>query len=372
MKTVIQIKLNIDNQQKQALLDTMLSFNKACNYISAYAFEKQIFSKYKIQEQLYYDLKEKYHLSSQLLVRAIDKVVSSYKSTKNYKTLHIINPKSAVVYDSRILSYSEDYSTCSIWTVNGRLRLPISIYDKNKLQFFKGQADLVYKKNNFYLIQTLDIPEQEMYAPNAYIGVDLGITRIATDSTGEYYSGQVVEQKRMKYAKHRSSLQSKGTQSAKRRLKKISKREHNFRKDINHQISKKLVQKAKDTHQGIKLEELVNFFDKKKVRKSERSNRHSWSFRQLREFIQYKALLAGVQVILVNPAYTSQQCSNCGYTDKSNRKTQSEFFCQCCGFAANADYNASINISRKAVVNQPIVSTPKESDTSPAPCGRGN
>lgn len=370
MKTVIQIKLNIDNQQKQALLDTMVLFNKACNYISAYAFEKQIFSKYKIQEQLYFELKEKYHLSSQLLVRAIDKVVSSYKSTKNFQTLHIINPKSAVVYDSRILTYSENYSDCSIWTVNGRLRLPLAIYDKNKIQFFKGQADLVLKKNKFYLIQTLDITEEQLYVPIAYLGVDLGMVRIATDSTGEYYSGQQIEQKRMKYANHRSSLQSKGTKSAKRRLKKISKREHNFRKDINHQISKKLVQKAKDTYQGIALEALVDFFDKTKVRKSERSKRSSWSFRQLREFIQYKALLAGVQVILVNPAYTSQQCSNCGYIDKSNRKNQSEFCCQCCGFAANADFNASINISQKAVVNQPIVAT-SGLVTSPAPCGRG-
>jgi IS605 OrfB family transposase len=141
---------------------------------------------------------------------------------------------------------------------------------------------------------------------------------------------------------------------------------------MNHQISKKLVQKAKCTCQGIALEELTNFFDKKKVRKSERNQRHSWSFRQLRDFIQYKALLAGVKVILVNPAYTSQECSICGYVDKSNRKSQSDFHCQLCGFATNADYNASINISRKAVVNQPIVATPKESATNPIPCGWGN
>ena len=111
------------------------------------------------------------------------------------------------------------------------------------------------------------------------------------DSTGEYYSGNIIEQKRIKYSKHWSSLQSKNTRSAKRRLKKISKREHNFRKDINHQISKKLVQKAKCTYQGIKMEKLIDFFDKKKVRKSERSRKTSWSFRQLREYIQYKALI---------------------------------------------------------------------------------
>lgn len=357
MKLTLQIKLNIDNKQKQSLLETMLLFNKVCNLISAYAFNNKIYSKRKIQEAIYYEIKEKYPLSSQLIIRAIDKTVATYKIIEKRNKIHIISPKSAVVYDERVLSYSKDHSSLSLWTTNGRLKFPISIYDKTKIEQIQGQADLIYIKNKFYLFQTIEVPESPMTIPDAYIGVDFGIVRIATDSTGQSYSGNIIEQKRIKYSNHRSSLQSKGTKSAKRRLKKISKREHNFRKDINHQISKQLVQKAKYTSQGIKLEALVNFFDKKKVRKSERSKRHSWSFRQLRDFIQYKALLAGVQVLLVNPAYTSQECSNCGYIDKANRKTQSEFYCLLCGFATNADYNAAINISQKDAVNHPIVAT---------------
>ena len=171
MKTVIQVKLNIDNTQKQVLLDTMISFNKSCNFISAYAFKNRIFSKRKLQKAIYYDIREKYNLSAQLAIRAIDKVSSCYKATKNYKIKHIINHKSAVIYDSRVLTYSKEYSSISIWTLDGRIDIPISIYDKNKIQFFKGQADLVFRKNKFYLIQTLDIQEPELPIPNTYIGV---------------------------------------------------------------------------------------------------------------------------------------------------------------------------------------------------------
>jgi transposase len=70
----------------------------------------------------------------------------------------------------------------------------------------------------------------------------------------------------------------------------------------------------------------------------------SWSFYQLRSFIEYKAKENGVEVIIVPSPYTSQTCSKCGYCEKANRKNQSSFICQSCGFAANADINASFNI----------------------------
>jgi transposase len=81
----------------------------------------------------------------------------------------------------------------------------------------------------------------------------------------------------------------------------------------------------------------------------------SWSFAQLRSFITYKAAVKGIPVALVSAANTSRGCSACGYIDKANRKNQSDFVCLKCGFELNADYNAAINISNRAAVNQPIV-----------------
>ncbi len=89
--------------------------------------------------------------------------------------------------------------------------------------------------------------------------------------------------------------------------------------------------------------------------REQRYERHSWAFFQLRQFISYKADREGIAVILVDPAYTSQTCHMCGHCEKANRRTQSEFSCQRCGFTMNADANAAINIKTVAV-NQPMVS----------------
>lgn len=84
---------------------------------------------------------------------------------------------------------------------------------------------------------------------------------------------------------------------------------------------------------------------------------HSWSFAQLRQFLNYKARLAGVPVIIVDPRNTSRRCSVCGYIDKRNRKNQAEFVCRSCGFMDNADFNASKNLSFLGLVSGQIVGT---------------
>ena len=90
------------------------------------------------------------------------------------------------------------------------------------------------------------------------------------------------------------------------------------------------------------------------VGKAVRESLGKWAFYELASFLQYKAKLAGVPVFFVDPAYTSQRCSVCGYTNKENRKTQAEFVCLACGHSENADVNAAKNIAFRAAVNQPI------------------
>lgn len=55
----------------------------------------------------------------------------------------------------------------------------------------------------------------------------------------------------------------------------------------------------------------------------------------------------------VDPKYTSQMCSVCGYVSRSNRPDQSTFSCVSCGHSANADTNAAVNIAARAAINQP-------------------
>ncbi|MEP6774704.1 MAG: transposase, partial [Chloroflexota bacterium] len=153
---------------------------------------------------------------------------------------------------------------------------------------------------------------------------------------------------RHRNARLRAKLQSKGTKAAKRLLRKRRRKEGRFANHVNHVISKGIVREAKALGQGIALENLSGIRDRVTVRVSHRRTLHSWAFYQLRQHITYKAILAGVPVALIDPRNTSRMCSECGYTDKANRPSQSLFLCRQCQFSALADYNAAVNISRAA------------------------
>ncbi|WP_306307201.1 transposase, partial [Alicyclobacillus acidiphilus] len=121
-------------------------------------------------------------------------------------------------------------------------------------------------------------------------------------------------------------------------------KESRFVANENHRIAKMLVTKAKDTGRGIAIEDLKGIRDRITVRKAQRRQQHSWAFHQPRSFIEYKARLAGVPVVLVDPRNTSRTCPNCGHCDKKNRPTRDDFHCQSCGFAGPADGVAAVNI----------------------------
>lgn len=357
MKTTLKIKLCPSDEQHKMLKQTMIKFNAACNYVSEVAFKENNWSAFNLHKIVYYDVRDRFELSAQMTARVIGKVCDSGR--KKRVPLHF-KPLGAVIYDSRIMRF-KGLEAVSLWTLNGRQTIPIIIsgYQLERMKHAKGQADLVLVDNIFYLLTTVETPETPPIEPTGFIGVDLGIVNIATDSTGEAFSGKQVEQARQRYSKLRADLQSKGTKPAKRHLKKIRRNESRFRTDVNHCVSKKLVQKAKDTQQGIALENLKGIRERVTVRKSDRAKHSSWAFFQLRSFLTYKALRGGIHVVLVNPKNTSRECSCCGYIDKANRKNQADFVCCNCGHSENADLNAAKVISKRVDFKQPIVGNRK-------------
>jgi IS605 OrfB family transposase len=197
-----------------------------------------------------------------------------------------------------------------------------------------------------HVTQHKDAPEKEQ--TEDVLGVDLGICYIATDSEGEQFRGAAVRDKRTRYVARRGALQRVGTCSAKRRLKQISGRERRYMKVVNHCISKTLVTKAATSRKALALENLTGIRESATVRREQQHERHSWAFFQLRRFLTYRAASAGVSVVLVDPAYTSQTCSRCGHCERANRQSQSSFVCRRCGFAAHADCNAALMIAQVA------------------------
>jgi IS605 OrfB family transposase len=332
----------------------MEKFNEACNYISVFAYKRHIFGKISLQKHIYYEVRERFELSSQMVVRALGKVAESYKVDR--KACHEFNKHGAIVYDQRILSYKAA-DKISILTLKGRIELGIKYGEYRKLDYkrVKGQADLIYKNGIFYLMIVVELPDAEPIDVENVIGIDLGIINIATTSDGKVYSGEKCNSIREHYSKLKYIYQKVGTYSAKKHLKKISGRERRFKRDTNHCISKELVNTAKDTNRSIALEDLTGIRERATVRKAQRDKHSKWAFLELRNFIEYKAKLLGVIVKSVDPRNTSRQCSVCGYTDKKNRKNQASFVCLACGHTENADCNASKNIAFRAAVNLPIV-----------------
>src|SRR6266516_237434 len=222
----------------------------------------------------------------------------------------------------------------------------------------KGESDLLCRDGQWYLYATCEVPEPSQTSPAGFVGVDLGIVNIATTSDGNCHAGKHLNRVRHRNQRLRTKLQKKATKSAKRLLKKRRRKEARFAADTNHVIAKRIVAEAIRTSRGIALEDLQGIRGRVRLRTPQRATLHSWSFHQLGRFIAYKARRAGVVVVWVDPAYSSQTCSACGHAERANRQDQAKFRCQSCGFAGHADWNAARNIADRggagwAAVNQP-------------------
>lgn len=355
MKTTVKIKILPAKEQHELLKETLRTFNEACNDISKVARANGITSKYDLQKLVYHRIKKQYNLTAQAVIRAIAKVMEAYKRDRT--KLCTFKPYSAMVYDQRILRF-KGLDIVNFWVIGGRQDFSMLLggYQKAKMDRVKGQVDLIYVNNEFYLMATVDSPEKPPVETDDFLGVDLGIYNLAVDSSGRKQSGKKVEAVRRTYRKRRASLQNRGTKSAKRRLRKMSGKERRFKRDINHQISKKIVEKAKGTRSSIVLEDLKGIRKNvKRLGKTLRSMIGGWAFDELRRFIEYKAALEGIPVIIVPAVNTSRECSVCGYVDKENRKTQEVFECLHCGHKEHADLNAAKVIRSRALVKKPTV-----------------
>ncbi|MEU6988255.1 transposase [Streptomyces sp. NPDC046324] len=371
MKIVTQIKLMPEADQAAALSATLRTVNDAANWVSMVAFERGIPREYELRKHAYAELKAR-GLGAQAAQHVIKKTCDAYTTLKaNIRAGNLgkpgskrrikaepkpitFRPESAQPYDDRCLSWQYDAQTVSIWTTAGRLKGVRFACSPGALETLrdcrKGEADLIERDGVFYLVAVCEVPEDPLNEdPAGFVGVDLGIVNIATTSTGYRAAGRGLNRHRKRQLDLRKKLQAKGTKSAKRLLKKRSRKEARHTANINHIVSKTIVTTAERTGSGIALEDLTGIRSRVRLRKDQRTWLHSWSFHQLGAFLEYKTRRSGVPLVYVDPAYTSRQCSECGHIDRKNRVDQATFACRACGFLANADDNASHNIAARGV-----------------------
>ncbi|MGW4568686.1 RNA-guided endonuclease InsQ/TnpB family protein, partial [Streptomyces sp. NPDC004561] len=335
MKIVVQAKLLPTAEQAVALRSTLLECNDGANWVSQVAFDRGVPREYELRKYTYAELKVR-GLGAQAAQHVIKKVRDAYTTLHaNITAGNLGKPRSkrrvqaeskpitfragaAQPYDDRCLSWQHDAGTVSIWTTVGRLKGVRFTGSADQLKtlrgYRQGESDLIERDGAFYLLATCEVPEAELSAnPDGFLGVDLGIVNIATTSDGDVFAGRRLNRYRARQLRLRAKLQKKGTKSAKRRLKQRSRRERRFAANVNHVISKRIVAEAERTSRGIALEDLQGIRSRVRLRKPQRAAVHSWAFAQLGQFLAYKARRAGVPLVFVDPAYTSQTCAECGH-----------------------------------------------------------
>lgn len=355
VRTVV-CKLAPTAEQRADIDATLVAFASACDFAAEVARSIGSTNKVRVQHAAYREIRERFHLSANLAIRAIARACAALKVPAK---MHSAFAPTSIDYDARIFSFIEWNWTFGLTLLRGRVKLATALGDCQRT-LLKGRkptsATLVKRRDGGYFLHVQLVDEApEPIETTGTIGVDMGVKNLATTDDGENFSGAAVDACRRRYARRRQTCQRTGTKSARRKLREIRMKEARFRANENHIVSKRIVEKAKGTGCAIGVEDLDGIGDRTTARKADRSRMKGWAFHQLRRFIAYKALAAGIPVIAVDPRGTSRTCSECGHCEKANRRTRDDFACVHCGLELPADWNAARNIRDRADVMRPVV-----------------
>lgn len=357
-----KIQVIVNDLNKNSLERTMSVYVDACNFVSKHIFKTHDLVQPSLNRALYQTLRSKFGLRSQMAQSVIKTVIAKYKTIKKNQPNDWIEPNfKHPQYD---LVWNKDYSInegyFSVNSLDGRLKLPY--VSKGMEQYFNkdvykfGTAKLVKKHKKYFLHipVTFEIEECLDSEIQNIVGVDRGINFIVAtyDSKhqSKFISGRFIKRKRANYVAVRRSLQRRKTRSARRRMKLLGQRENRWMQDVNHVVSKALVEQN-PTRTMFVLEDLTGIRAvTEKVHHKQRYVSVSWSFYDLEQKLIYKATRRGSKVIKVPAAYTSQTCPKCGHVEKSNRdKKKHRFCCKACGYRSNDDRVAAMNLYRMGI-----------------------
>lgn len=355
MDRTIRIHLKPTPEHHATLLDTLRQFTAAFNLVCAAGWQQQEKNGVRLHHLTYYDTKAACPgLVSDLLIQARVKATEAVKSAYALKAKgkKVSQPHTKLCparYNERTYTVCWDQQKVNPSTTAGRLVLPFTFpaYAQQYIGHPAATADLCYRKGRFSLHVVISALVPDIAKSDAIVGVDLGLAHPAVTSTRRFLGKRRCSISFQRRLPRKRALQSKGTKSAKRHLRKLSGKQMRFHRDCDHVLSKHIVQSSLASS-TIVLENLTHIRSRVKQRQGKQQRRlHSWSFAQLKSFITYKAEERGQRVVTVDPRHTSQTCSACGYQARNNRRSQSLFSCRQCSYTLNADLNAAKNIAAK-------------------------
>ena len=361
MTITAKVQIVASDTDKVLLDETMSVYRDACNYVSDYVFQTHDLKQFSLNKALYSTLREKFGLKSQMAQSVLKTVIARYKTILENQKEWIQPGFKKPQYD---LVWNRDYSLSenrfSVNTLNGRVKL--SYFTEGMSKYFDhtiykfGTARLTNKHGKYYLHipVTFDVEESNISDICNVVGIDRGINFVVAtyDSKHKsgFVSGKAIKQRRASYSKLRKELQMRQTPSARRRLKAIGQRENRWMQDVNHCVSKALVE-SNPKHTLFVLEDLTGVRNAtERVRTKNRYVSVSWAFYDLEQKLIYKAKQNQSSVIKVDPRYTSQCCPLCGHTEKANRNKKIHLFaCKNCGYKSNDDRIGAMNLYRMGI-----------------------
>ncbi len=367
MKRTISLKLILSEESSEALLQTEKLFAEGCNVAAAYAQENRCWNRVALHNICYSKVREEIpQLGSQMVCNALRKVCSSYKVLKIRRNQEVpkitFKETSSIHYCARTFTLKGE--TLSLFSIHKRIKCSFQIGAHQKKYLEEGkikEGELVRRGKRWFFHLVLDIPEMPLKKEGTFLGIDLGENNIAVTSNGTIYGGGKLRAERDRFLDRRRKLQSNGSKAAKRCLKRISGKESRRVKETNHRVSKALIEEAISCQTNvIALEDLKNIRKRIKGNKRMRTRLHRWPWRELQQFVEYKAEGQGIEVVYVRPEYSSLTCSQCRSLGIRKKHL---FKCLSCGSYQHSDRNAAVNhcklaesvVSARAPVNVPMV-----------------
>lgn len=348
-------------EQAEILFETMRQFTSSFNLVCAEGWRLKQGNAFTLHKLTYRDCKNTLpDLVSDLHCQARQKASEAVKSAITLaKKGRKVNSPSSTLCPPRfnLHTFTVDWSRgiANLATTSGRQKVTFTVpgYVADMLserEVKTATADLIYRKGRFVLHVVVKLPDVEFIDNGTALGVDLGVCRPAVTSDGRMHGKKVWREISKRRFRLKRKLQSNGSKSAKKHLRRLAGAEMRFRRDCDHVLSSRILYGV-EKGATIIIESLTNIRQRVKATRGDAKRRlHSWSFAQLKSFLEYKAEERGIRVVAVDPRHTSQRCNCCGSISRNNRRSQSKFVCASCKHRANADLNAAKNVRDRYLV----------------------
>ncbi|WP_076430873.1 RNA-guided endonuclease InsQ/TnpB family protein [Haladaptatus litoreus] len=367
-------RLAVDSTDHEHLLAMVREWKRGCQ-IAVNTAWGNCHTRSEVQKLAYDVLRERTDLGSQHAVLATHRAAEAIKgvldrndgTTENADKPTFTSP--TVVYDTRTMTLFDDRAV-SLTTTEERVHCDLVFPDGSYLTQYlnddrweAAKSNLCYRDGQFDLHLGFRAERPEIGASDevessendaTVLGVALGVENVAVTSTARFFSGEKLDHRHREFSELRTALHETDTRSALRTLRQAGDKNDNFARDTLHTVAGGIVEEAEKHGCSV-----IAFGELEAVREllPEADEFHAWAFERLFDFVAYRAEEHGITVAQVNPEYTSQRCTSCGFTHPQNRDAErTHFECLKCGNEANDHYNAAKNVGFRCIRRGPLSS----------------